>query len=166
MNGAKLRLLGAAGLFAAWVGWLGYLAVSTAGEPVLSRPQFLVASLCVLAELKGDDHPDAEVVVRQVLWSADKQDREREGQRLSIANLPKCGTDRGWRGPGNYLLPLTRLRDAKGLSFLVTATPRSPGYPSDGAFKPGSTTIYRDTVQTRAQADKIRERFGKGLQGN
>ena len=42
----------AAGLFAAWIGYLFYLAL-TAGHPpvVLSRPQFLVADLWVIAEV-------------------------------------------------------------------------------------------------------------------
>src|SRR5205085_4072804 len=97
-----------------WIGWLIFLAASTTGEPVLSRPQFLVADLCVIAGLKGDaDHPAAEVVVHQVVWSAGLAGQERGGNHLTVANLPESGPKLGWNGPGDYVLALTRRKDAK-----------------------------------------------------
>src|SRR5437773_1465882 len=71
MTTAKLRLALAAALFAAWVGWLIFLALTTRQEFVLSRPQFLAADLYVVAELKADGagKPSSEAEIKEVLWS-------------------------------------------------------------------------------------------------
>jgi hypothetical protein len=166
MRTAKLRLLAAAVLFACWIGWLVYLAAATTGEPVLSRPQFLVSNLYVIAELKADgDHPAAEVVVHQVIWSANPKDRERKDGRLTIANLTDCGAGTGWAGPGDYILPLLKRTDpAKGDSYLVTPTPRSPGFRPDAQGR-SALRIYPATRQALAQAEQIRETYGKELGG-
>src|SRR4051812_4381502 len=56
MSAGKARLTAAAIVFVAWLGWLMVLAL-TAGKPtVVSRPQFLVADLYVVAELQDGKH--------------------------------------------------------------------------------------------------------------
>jgi len=46
-------------LFLAWISWLAYLAATTTHPLVLSRPQFLVTDLDVIAEVGGDEGSDA-----------------------------------------------------------------------------------------------------------
>src|SRR5262245_4359892 len=51
MKRSGWRLTLAGGLFAVWIAYLAYLAATTTHHTVLSRPQFLVADLYVVADL-------------------------------------------------------------------------------------------------------------------
>src|SRR5437763_542291 len=119
MNAARWRLILAAGLFVAWLGYLTFLAIQTThpivqfspfevkktGPVVLSRPQLLVATLVVIADVQADasGEPLKEVEVIEVLWPAPAP--VQPDQRLRLSNL--VGAE-GWRGPGRYLLPLVK----------------------------------------------------------
>src|SRR5262245_999175 len=128
MRSGKVWLMIPAAAFAAWIGWLVYLAATTTRPVVLSRPQFLAADLYVLADL----HPTAakagapaeEATVRHVVWPADKG---QVGERIVVKNLPECDRSQGWAGPGEYILALSRLRENNGV-YQVTPLPRSPGF--------------------------------------
>jgi hypothetical protein len=108
-------------IFALWLSWLGYIAITMRHSIVLSRPQLLVSNLDVIARV---DHPDAsEIKVEEVNWPA--LQGQLKDQTLTVGNLGECS---GWSGPGSYILPLT----SEGKSWRVTPTPRSPGYPVAG----------------------------------
>lgn len=140
MKRAVLRLVLAIVLFAAWIGWLAHLALTASRPIVLSRPQFLVSNLDVIAQLTSPDA--AEVPVQGVHWPPAAKARF-EGKKLRIANLAECA---GWAGPGPYILALT----GSGENFRVAPTPPSPGYSGLGQPR-----IYPLTPETEQQLDAI-----------
>jgi hypothetical protein len=142
-------------LFAAWIGWLVYLVVQLKssvppGETrpvVLSRPQFLVSSLDILAEVPAVAAEPVEVTVRQVAWPKDKDTQDLVGKQIKVSHLSECRED--WIGPGEYILPLMRLGEQ---GYQVAPLPRSPGFPS------GRPRIYPATPQTLQQLQEIETR--------
>jgi hypothetical protein len=152
MKSAALRLTLAGVLFAAWIGWLVYLVYAMkssvppgASRPVvLSRPQFLVSSLDVSADVSEIDADPAEVTVREVFWPNTEQDLV--GKKIKVSHLPESRED--WTGRGEYILPLERLGEN---GYQVVPLPRSPGFPS------GRPRIYPSTPQTRQQLKEIRK---------
>lgn len=134
-------------LFAGWIGWLAYLAYHTTQPIVLARPQFLISQIDVVAELHGDSGPAPTVKVSEVLYSTGKQHLA-AGSEIEIANLAHLRPAEGWRGEGQYILPL--MKDAEGKHRLAPI-PRSPGYGG------GSPRIYPLTPETREQHRQIRE---------
>ena len=128
------RFIAASLLFAGWIGWLIFLAVTSRKPVVLSRPQLLVSEIDVLAEVDALDKP---VNIKEVLFARIKDEDVKPGATLTIANLRDCkrlprGQERwdavplDWTGPGVYLLPL---QTTDGHTYGVTTTPSSPGYP-------------------------------------
>jgi hypothetical protein len=158
MKPATLRFGLAAVAFAAWIGWLVYLVYSMessvppgASRPVvLSRPQFLVSSLDVIAEVREIKTDPAEVTVRQVIWPQTKEAQDLVGKKITVSHLPDCRGD--WLGPGDYVLALQSL-GSKG--YQVVPLPRSPGFSS------GRPRIYPSTPDTREQLKEIMK--AKGL---
>jgi hypothetical protein len=154
MKPAVLRLVIAAVLFAAWIGWLVHLVYSMksslppgATRPViLSRPQFLVSSLDVIAEVDTIAADPAEVTIREVYWPQGKDAPDLKGKKIKVSRLPECRDD--WLGPGEYILPLASHGDQ---GYQVVPVPRSPGFPS------GRPRIYPVTPQTRRQLEEIRK---------
>jgi hypothetical protein len=145
MNAAKLRLALALGLFAAWIGWLGYLALpSTTPREVLSHAQFLVSQVDAIARVDAADsgNPNPLVRIEEVHWPAEKS-QELVGQTVRITNLGSFV--QGWNGPGSYILPL----QANGTDYQIAAIPRSPG------FERLSLRIYTATPQNRRQLEHI-----------
>src|SRR5262249_6200527 len=138
-------------LFAAWIGWLVYLvyAMQSSLPPgatrpvVLSRPQFLVSSLDVIADVPAIEPDPVEVTVR---GPQTKEAGDLAGKKIKVNHLSECRDD--WIGPGEYILPLEPLGD-KG--YQVVPLPRSPGSPS------GRPRIYPSTPQTRRQLEAIRQ---------
>jgi len=108
MQTARIRFILALCLFTAWIGWLGYLAFTTRGQIVLSRPQFLVANVKVVASLAGDgDYADGSAIVKEVLATSDKAIGVAKGKKIVVQDLELCGKASGWKGPGDYILALT-----------------------------------------------------------
>ncbi|MFN4259231.1 MAG: hypothetical protein ACK4RK_08020 [Gemmataceae bacterium] len=153
-------LIGAAALFTAWMIYLTSLAVATRQPIVLSRPQFLVSSLCVIADVPADaaGKPAAEVTVREVFWPQALRGPLPE-QPIIVTNLPLASPPAngaspvlpGWQGPGLYILPLTRRADD---TYIVTPLPPSPGYqPRDASQDP--PRIYPLTPHTRQQLEAL-----------
>jgi hypothetical protein len=144
-NPAFRRFLFFAALFLIWIGWLAYLAVTATRPIVLSRPQFLVSQLDVIAEVHSNNgKPVLEVDVREVHWAAKGIDKP-AGKKISVVNLDKCD---GYAGPGPYILPLTK---DKGDQYQVAKIPLSPG------FNPSSSKprIYPETPETLRQLQSI-----------
>jgi hypothetical protein len=155
MPSPRVRLAVAAALFVGWLGWLGYLAATGTDTVVLSRPQFLVSNLYVVADLEGGpDHPGDVVTVREASGPAAGEKGVARHAKLTVKNLPLVGRDQGWDGPGEYILALTRNRDG---TCLVTATPPSPGYPpaGEGRVPGGRLRIYPATDRTLRQLRAI-----------
>jgi len=136
----------AAGLFAAWIGYLAFLVLTTRHLVVLSRPQFLVADLWVVAQV---DHLDGPVKVTEVVYAHPnaKADAPKEGTTIEVKNLAECKKDFGQ--PGAYILPLVW----NGKQYRVPPVPPSPGYklPPNGP----EYHIYPMTPQTREQLEEM-----------
>ncbi|MCI0376240.1 MAG: hypothetical protein L0215_01405, partial [Gemmataceae bacterium] len=125
----KARLAVSACLFLGWIGFLLFLVLKTRAPVILSRPQFLVSPLHVIAEVRDKNGlPDPEVTVVQVAWTSDTADEKLAGVKLFVEDLPYSGPDQGWTGAGQYLLPLTKRTIANGFGYKVTPLPWHPGY--------------------------------------
>jgi hypothetical protein len=141
------RLIVAAGLFVAWIGFLALLAATTTQPVVLSRPQFLVSEVDAVAQVKqGKDGPDPEVTIEEIRWPVQGFETL-EGKRITIKNFKHCD---GWEGPGAYILPLQKIDDD---NFEIVSAPMSPGF-EPMKFRP---RIYRKTPETLRQLDSIRQ---------
>jgi hypothetical protein len=152
MRIAKARLVLAAALFAGWLGYLAYLTTTLTRPPlVLSRPQFLISNLDVIARVEEGNGPNSRVQVEEVLWPRTPEAQRLQGQAITIANL--AGSE-GWAGAGSYILALTS--DGKD-SYQVAPTPPSPGYEPNPATKAGRPHIYPATAAARAQLETIRK---------
>jgi hypothetical protein len=130
----------AVGLFAAWIAYLAFLALTANHPRVLSRPQFLVADLWVIAEVKGFDQP---VTVLEVPWAHEGVNKPGKDAPITVSNLERCREED--MKPGRYILPLTR----EGQGYHVTEVPPSPGY------ELAQCRIYPDSPETRAQLDHL-----------
>jgi hypothetical protein len=136
MKPAAWRLAVTAVLFAGWIAYLGYLVAATRNPIVLSRPQFLVSSLDVVATRNADDT----FVVDDVLYPAAKNEEWR-GKTITVRNLKMCQVYSARTGGEpvppdegrKYLLPLDV---TDGANAKVVPTPPSPGY------KTGAARIY------------------------
>jgi hypothetical protein len=139
----------AAGLFAVWIGYLAYLALTASHPIVLSRPQFLMADLWVVADVEG---PEGPVAVSEVVYAAPpvRATAPKVGAVIQVDNLADC--KRYWTGRGKYILPLAA--DDKG--YRVPAVPRSPGYPPSSQHGP-ECLIYPDTPETHGQLSAMRD---------
>jgi len=156
MRAARIWLVLSVGLFVAWIGWLAYLAATVTRDAdapglhpqpvVLSRPQFLVSTLDVIAEVKEKyGKPDPIVTIRGVHWPR-AAEKERAGKTITVSNLPTC---QGWKGAGLYILPLV----PDGQDWQVAAIPHSPGFPPAGKEPP--PRIYRFIPETERQLDEM-----------
>lgn len=164
----RVRLVLATGLFVIWLGYLLFLVIRTANpvvhwwpfaitktQPIiLSRPQFLVSPVVIIAEVKEgrDDHPGTDVTVTAVARSPDDPN-DWKGKTISVTNLPVVSREEGWQGPGEYILPL--LPD--GSSFRIAPLPSSPGFDATG--RPSSLHIYPVNPQTQRQLEEIQQSF-------
>src|SRR5947209_8212401 len=127
----KARLVVSGGLFLAWIGFLVYLVARTRDPVILSRPQLAVASIVVVANVEEKDgHATPTVTIKSVAWALSKEDPISVGSALTVEGLADCGPRQGWRGPGEYIVPLTRKTDG-GRAYEVTPLPLSPGYVPD-----------------------------------
>jgi hypothetical protein len=161
---SRLRLAVAAALFVGWLGWLVYLAATGTDDVVLSRPQFLVANVHVLAEVSGTKEPETEVVVKKVFWAAGDKKPVKDGKIL-VENLKEC-LDQGWAGPGEYILPL--MTTPKSGTYAVAPTPRTPGYPygkNAAANRPGPPRIYPYTPSRERQLKQIEDSYDQEFGG-
>jgi hypothetical protein len=127
MTFPRARLAVSAALFLAWLGYLLYVVLASQRTIVLSRPQLLVAGLCILGDVSddGSGKPAREVKVIDVFWSA-PADLKLAGQNITVDNLPDAAVQ-GYIGPGKYILPLNRVAGAAA-EFRISPIPSSPAY--------------------------------------
>ena len=141
MTFPKARLVVSACLFLAWLGFLGFLVYQSRNLVVLSRPQFLIAQMYVVVEVRDDGgKPDPNVAVHEVLWVAEPADAALHN--LNLLDLPACDKAHGYRGAGKYLLPLVK---SKQPPFQIAPIPQ-------GAHE---KRIYPWTPDARAQVDQL-----------
>jgi hypothetical protein len=153
MDVKRARLYVSAALFLAWLSWLCYLVLATTRPIVLSRPQFLVSTLDVIAHVDAvNGKPDPRVQIEEVHWPAGR----RIGPAITVANLEQCNVrtrDGAWH-TGNYILPLIGDHG----KYRVAEIPASPGYHPD--FADSRPRAYEANAQTRRQLDEIRKPAG------
>jgi hypothetical protein len=150
VNPQKVRLILAAVLFAAWMGYLSYLVYALPKSPnslpiVLSRPQILVSEVDVIGTVNLKDKT---VKVQEVLYPDDAK-KALAGEEIKVANLDEIKpplSEQGNLGP--CLIPLQVGED--GL-YHVAHVPPSPGYSH------GDARIYPATGETRAEYRTIRK---------
>ena len=136
MRRPAVRVALACLLFAGWLGYLIFLALTSTRPVVLSRPQLLVSPLDVVARV---DNLAGKVVVKKVLYPRDGKGVKppAEEQSITVVNLKDCkrvarededprDVPTDWKGPGLYLLPL---KPVDGDSYQVVVVPPSPGFP-------------------------------------
>jgi hypothetical protein len=130
MTFPRARLVVAACLFVGWLGFLLHLTLESARTVVLSRPQLQVSNLCILAEIKNKNgEPDTTVRITRVVWSAERADGDKLfGTNILIPNLLIVGPPQGYRGAGEYIVPLTKRMIGEAPLYLVTSVPPTPGY--------------------------------------
>jgi hypothetical protein len=141
-------------LFLGWIGFLAYQAF-TLPRPniVLSRPQFLVADLWVIAHIDSTDEP---ITVKECVYAAEGEEKPADGATLKVANLADCKklirTSKNeiephdeFTGPGDYIVPLSRT--IRG--YVVTSVPHVPGLAVYGPH------IYPLTPETRARLGQM-----------
>ncbi|MHB1426401.1 MAG: hypothetical protein ACYC3I_24830 [Gemmataceae bacterium] len=175
MKPVTARLILTAALFVGWLSYLGYLVVCRPHTPdglrgafdgrplTLSRPQFLVSRLDVIAEVSGDK--GEKVVIKEVLFP--KADSPvKAGDEIHVSNIENCrpfsdplarDTDPppDYSGPGWYLLPLQALDANEARRFAVVPTPPSPGFPIAGGVNVGPPRLYPATDEMRAEYREI-----------
>jgi hypothetical protein len=144
-------LAGAALLFFGWITYLAVLAALTTPPIVLSRPQLMVSSLDIIAQVQGaDGRPNPVVKVVEVHWPREKA--ELADQELMIADLATLLPEQGWNGPGLYILPLM----SRGGQYYLVPPPPSPGF-SPHRVPAGLPHIYPVTPDTRRQLESIQK---------
>lgn len=175
MNPQAQRLLLTVILFVGWLGYLGYLIVcrphtpdglrgAFEGRPVtLSRPQLLVSTLDVIAQVSGDK--GEKVVVKDVLFPKNNAP-VKAGDTIQVEHIDLChpvadpvakdaAPPPDYSGPGNYLLPLRPSDKDGGNHYQVVPTPPSPGFPSSSGVGVGSRRIYPATKKVLDEYQEI-----------
>ena len=147
----KARLVVSGLLFVGWILFLLYLVTITRDPVILSRPQILVANLCVLAKIdERDGRPAPEVRVTKILWSADDA-QALAGKLLPLADVADLDRPQGWAGAGDYLLALTKRRSGKEISYELTAIPQMGFHPATVAVELVDVGPHRDQVAAHLQ---------------
>jgi hypothetical protein len=105
MTFPKARLAVSACLLVAWLGYLGFLVYETRDAVVLSRPQFMIAQVYAVVNVRDQQgRADADV---EVVWASSANGEVTLPPRLLIPDVADCAKEQGYRGAGKYLLPLT-----------------------------------------------------------
>src|SRR5262249_12994236 len=134
MKWARLRLAIAAILLFGWLGYLGFLVVFERDPVVVSRSQAMASTQFVLAKVTVDPEtglPNKSVEVVDDLRPLGQSLKEKTITVWNIKDARVAGTKDGFRGPGPYLLMLTK-NSTEG--FDLTPPPRAPG--SDAPIRP------------------------------
>jgi len=128
-------------LFFGWIGYLFFLVqirpqAPGGGPVVLSRPQFLISELDVIAHVESLKGP---VIVKEVIFPRTPGRSRLVGQRIFVTNLYKCHRlpggrkeDEGkvpddFKGPGDYILALCPTGLARGATLAGLAANPSAG---------------------------------------
>lgn len=177
MKFAAQRLILTAALFLSWLGYLTYLVMcrphtpggllgAFEGRPLtLSRPQFLVSTLDVVANVSGEKGD--RVIIEEVLFPKSNPP-VKPGEEIHVENIDLCrplsdplaketNPPPDYSGPGRYLLPLQPLDANEARRFEVVPTPPSPGFPNPTfpGVNPGPPRLYPATEEMLAEYHTI-----------
>jgi hypothetical protein len=149
-------LFAAVSVFALWTLFMAYLAVTSAQPIVVSRPQILVASIVIEADVPADGGDARTVEVIRVLRGQKLLGMPAEAEKpdelqITVSNFAKV---RGWQGPGDYILALTRTEAAKGPVYELVPVPPSPGFPPRNHLERLDPAIYPVSASSRAQTQE------------
>jgi hypothetical protein len=173
----RLRLVLAAALLLAWLGWLSFTALTKSRAPTISRAQAAAAPVPVVAELTTGEEGQSSVLMRgsgelvELKGHPEKpafvvkvverltSDGPPEGSEIGVVNLANSS---GYSGPGRYLLLLQKLPDGATVdrhpAYALIGQQRSPG--ADIADV-GPPKIYPWSDDVRKQAAKLYPRAGE-----
>jgi hypothetical protein len=175
MKPHSARLILTVALFLGWLSYLGYLVVcrphtpgglrgAFEGRPLtLSRPQFLVSTLDVIADVSGDK--GEKVIVREVLFPKSGAS-VKPGETIRVEGIDRCravpdplakeaNPPPDYTGPGPYLLALQSPNPDDPHRFEVVPTPPSPGFPLSQGVNFGPPRIYPATEEMLAEYREI-----------
>jgi hypothetical protein len=180
MKRATLHLIVAASLFAGWILYLAYLAVTAGTQPisrngpiVLSRPQLLISNYVIVAQLdEADDAADPSQVSTIEIDSPKQNDGQKQTIRVRVTldqviwperqdgqqraiRVTSPSACQGWAGPGRYILPLIKTGGEEN-TYELAPVPRSPG------IEQHFPRIYPATEQTRTQLDEVLKEKPRG----
>jgi len=153
MKRSRLWLIVTALAFAGWIGYLFYLTRSVERPPVhLSHPQFQIAEAVVVAHLDDEDGP-----ARVVEVAFDPGKNLLPGAEIHVANLRDSfhkwlddGGSPEWDVPGDFILPLRRVNQARDGTWTAEVAPLPP---SPGLLR--GTRIYPKTPATMKELHAI-----------
>jgi hypothetical protein len=143
-----VRFFAALALFAAWIGWLAYLAFTDAAPSVVSDPQLTAASVIVVAKVEAG--PDGKPAPTAKVTKSLAGPTFKEDAPITVTNLPEC---QGFEGPDVYLLPLV----PEGKDYRVTLPLRSPGIDPRSNASPRRLAIYRWTPPVMEQWERFHQ---------
>jgi hypothetical protein len=139
----RMRLFVALALFIAWMGFLGFAALTKSRSPIVSHAQAAAAEVAVVADVEANSEGKPAMKVKVV--ESLTQGGPEPGTDLFVVNLPEV---RGFEGSGQYLLLLSP--DLP--QYYVVGQLRSPGNDLSGIGKPA---IYRWSEDVRKQYEKL-----------
>ncbi len=148
----RFLLVGA--LFLGWIGYLGYLVLTARHPVVLSRPQFLMAELTVIAEVTQDPKKSNQVKVKQVFGpqvsheGSDADSFPEVGKEITIERLDQS---QGWKKPGEYIIPL--IVDKK--RYEIAPVPRPLSYVPQRSSGWPKYWIYDASSNARSQMQEL-----------
>jgi hypothetical protein len=175
MKPAATRLALTIALFLGWLSYLGYLVVCRPHAPnglrgafegrslTLSRPQFLVSMIDVVAEV--NDASGENVIIQEVLFPREKPPLTK-GEKIHVENIDHCHPvpdpmardsepPHDYTGPGSYILPLHVIEKNGERRFQVVPTPPSPGFQPQQGSNVGPPRIYPATPELLAEYREI-----------
>jgi hypothetical protein len=153
VNPKLLRLVLAAVLFAAWMGYLGYLVYALPRPPqgnnlpvVLSRPQFLVSEVDVIGSI---NLKDGTVKVAEVLFPPNAE-KPAKGEEIKVVNLDKVNPLlKEQANLGACLIPLQATDNGM---YRVVNVPVTPGF-----YVADDARVYPVTAETLAQYEQLQK---------
>ncbi len=128
MTFPKARLVVSALLFLAWLGFLLYMFFET-GTIILSRPQFLLAQVYVVAHVHVGGRAEASngrATIVEVLWSSDDAGRKLADQTIELPELLAFDRKNWHQGEVKFILPLQKTGAG---AYEIVPIPRDPGSP-------------------------------------
>jgi hypothetical protein len=148
MKAARIRLILASAAFLGWLGWLAVAVAQKGKTDIVSRAQLVEATMYVVAEVTADGEGLPNVPVKVV--KSLKAPLPGTPETIEVINIRKATVPgKPFPGSGTYLIPVVMQGPT---TFTVAGLPRSPGYE---AATPDRPAIYPWTDDTKKQLQKL-----------
>lgn len=149
MTFPKARLVVSACLLLGWLGFLFYLVLES-NTVILSKPQFAIAQVFVVAQVRDrDGRPDPRVTVEEVIWPGDPASSALVKTELRLAGLAE--TVVGYEGPGAYLMPLLKGTGGYRIAPLPAPTAEVRIYPWNAGTQAQVNELVKSQAELRAK---------------